>query len=100
MRIVLGDLIEPDRAASGPGLGPARFCGVFMSVNPVFAALTGLIVLGQALTPADWLAIAVIVTVNAVSASGRAPQPEGRTSAASAPRTDPRVTPTVPGPRS
>src|SRR3984957_12030513 len=30
---------------------PARFYGVFMSVNPVFAALTGLIVLGQSLQP-------------------------------------------------
>ena len=28
---------------------PARFFGVFMSVNPVFAALTGLVVLGQSL---------------------------------------------------
>ena len=53
---------------------PARFFGVFMSVNPVFAALTGLVVLRQSLGPADWLAIAVIVTVNAVSASGRAPR--------------------------
>ena len=52
---------------------PARFFGVFMSVNPVFAALTGLIVLGQSLAPADWLAIAVIVTVNAVSAGRPAP---------------------------
>jgi inner membrane transporter RhtA len=48
---------------------PARFFGVFMSVNPVFAGLTGLIVLGQSLAAADWLAVAVIVTVNAVSAS-------------------------------
>ncbi len=48
---------------------PARFFGVFMSVNPVFAALTGLIVLGQSLEPADWLAIAAIVTANAVSVS-------------------------------
>jgi inner membrane transporter RhtA len=48
---------------------PARFFGVFMSVNPVFAALTGLIVLGQSLPPADWLAIAAIVAANAVSAS-------------------------------
>src|ERR1700722_17589868 len=53
---------------------PARFFGVFMSVNPVFAALTGLIVLGQSLQPADWLAIAAVVTANAVSVSsgGRA----------------------------
>jgi inner membrane transporter RhtA len=53
---------------------PARFFGVFMSVNPVFAALTGLLVLGQSLAPADWLAIGVIVSVNAVSASGAGPR--------------------------
>jgi inner membrane transporter RhtA len=28
---------------------PLRFYGVFMSVNPVFAAVTGLVVLGQSL---------------------------------------------------
>jgi inner membrane transporter RhtA len=48
---------------------PARFFGVFMSVNPVFAALTGLVVLGQSLQTADWLAIAAIVSANAVSLS-------------------------------
>ena len=48
---------------------PARFYGVFMSVNPVFAALTGLVVLGQSLQPADWLAIAAIVTANALTLS-------------------------------
>jgi inner membrane transporter RhtA len=48
---------------------PARFFSVFMSINPVFAALTGLIVLGQSLEPADWLAIAAIVTANAVGVS-------------------------------
>jgi inner membrane transporter RhtA len=47
---------------------PARFFGVFMSINPVLAALTGLVVLGQALQPADWLAIVAIVAANAVSA--------------------------------
>jgi len=47
----------------------ARAFGVFMSVNPVFAALTGLIILGQSLPLADWLAIAAIVAANAVSAS-------------------------------
>ncbi len=45
----------------------ARYFGVFMSANPVFAALTGLLVLGQALQPADWIAIAAIVSANAVS---------------------------------
>ena len=63
---------------------PARFFGVFMSVNPVFAALTGLIVLGQSLELADWLAIAAIVTSNAVSISTSGPargpgQRSGRT---------------------
>jgi inner membrane transporter RhtA len=48
---------------------PARAFGVFMSVNPVFAALTGLVILGQSLPLADWLAIAAIVAANAVSAS-------------------------------
>jgi inner membrane transporter RhtA len=46
---------------------PARFFGVYMSVNPVFAALIGLLVLRQSLRPADWLAIGAIVTANAVS---------------------------------
>jgi inner membrane transporter RhtA len=48
---------------------PARFFGVFMSVNPVFAALIGLAVLGQSLPLTDWLAIAAIVSANAVSVS-------------------------------
>jgi inner membrane transporter RhtA len=51
---------------------PAGFFGVFMSVNPVFAAVTGLAVLGQELRPADWLAILAIVVANAVSAWGAA----------------------------
>ena len=48
---------------------PAQFFGVFMSVNPVLAALVGLLVLDQHLGPVDWLAIAVIVTANAVAIS-------------------------------
>ncbi len=48
---------------------PARFFGVFMSVNPVFAVLTGLVILGQSLAWLDWLAIAAIVTANGVSVS-------------------------------
>jgi inner membrane transporter RhtA len=50
---------------------PARFYGVFMSVNPVLAALIGLAVLGQALSLIEWLAIAAIVTANAVSIAAR-----------------------------
>jgi hypothetical protein len=48
----------------------ARFFGVFMSVNPVFAALSGLIVLGQRLSLANWLSIAAIVTANAIGVRG------------------------------
>jgi inner membrane transporter RhtA len=54
---------------------PARFFGVFMSVNPVFAALVGLVVLSQSLALIDWLAIAAIVSANAVSVgAGRRPR--------------------------
>ena len=48
---------------------PARFFGVFMSINPVFAALTGLVILGQSLGLVDWLSVAAIVSANAVSVS-------------------------------
>ena len=48
---------------------PASFIGLFMSVNPVFAALTGLAVLGQSLGLANWVAVAAIVTANALSVS-------------------------------
>ena len=48
---------------------PTQFFGVFMSVNPVLAALSGIVVLGQSLELADWLAVAAIVTANAVSVS-------------------------------
>jgi inner membrane transporter RhtA len=70
---------------------PARFFGVFMSVNPVFAALTGLVVLGQSLGLADWLAVAAIVTANAVSVSvgGQARGPSQRLCCTSAVVSDP-----------
>jgi inner membrane transporter RhtA len=81
---------------------PARFFGVFMSVNPVFAALTGLVVLGQSLALADWLAIAAIVTANAVSVSAGA-RPTRPAEPASPGPTSPGPTspgPTSPGPTS
>ncbi|MBB2910666.1 inner membrane transporter RhtA [Streptosporangium becharense] len=49
----------------------ARFFGVFMSVNPVLAALCGTLLLGQALAPNEWLGIAVIVVVNAVAVAAK-----------------------------
>jgi len=50
---------------------PAQFFGVFMSVNPVVAALAGLVVLSQSLAWVQWLAIAAIVAANAVSVALR-----------------------------
>ena len=46
-----------------------------MSVNPVLAALVGLVILDQTLRWAEWLAIAAIVSANAVSVltAGRRP---------------------------
>ncbi|WP_424921948.1 EamA family transporter [Streptomyces sp. wa1] len=46
---------------------PADLFGVFMSVNPVFAAVVGLVVLDQHLAPAAWAAVLVIVGANTVS---------------------------------
>ncbi len=50
---------------------PAKFFGVFMSVNPVFAALAGLVILGQHLGWSARLAIVVIVAVNALAVSAQ-----------------------------
>ena len=57
---------------------PAQLFGVFMSVNPVFAALIGLAVLGQHLGTLSWLAIAVIVGAN-TAALATAPSIERNT---------------------
>ncbi|HEY1915360.1 MAG TPA: EamA family transporter [Streptosporangiaceae bacterium] len=46
---------------------PANFFGTFMSVNPMLAALTGLVILGQSLAWSGWLAIAAIMAANAIS---------------------------------
>jgi inner membrane transporter RhtA len=48
-----------------------------MSVNPVFAALVGLIVLHQHLDPAAWAAIWVIVGANAIAVTA-GPGPASR----------------------
>ncbi|MBH5335417.1 EamA family transporter [Streptomyces pactum] len=56
---------------------PAQFFGVFMSVNPVFAALVGWAVLDQRLDPLAWSAILVIVGTNAlavITSSARRPR--------------------------
>ncbi|TQM45075.1 EamA family transporter [Pseudonocardia cypriaca] len=43
---------------------PAHSFGLFMSLSPVFAAAIGAVVLGEALAPLDWLAIALVVSAN------------------------------------
>lgn len=44
---------------------PTRFFGLFSSCHPVFAALAGLLLLGQALNTHQWAGIAIVVSVNA-----------------------------------
>ncbi|WP_338894692.1 EamA family transporter [Streptomyces sp. TG1A-60] len=46
---------------------PAQVFGLFMSVNPVLAALAGWIMLGQGLGWAEWAAIGAVVVANALS---------------------------------
>ncbi|WP_430782252.1 EamA family transporter [Actinoplanes sp. G11-F43] len=52
---------------------PARYFGVVMSVHPVFAALAGLILLGQVLALHEWIGIVVVVAVNVVAVRQNAP---------------------------
>ena len=52
---------------------PPRFFGVFMSVNPMWAALAGLIVLGQVLAVHEWTGIALVVIANAVAVATARP---------------------------
>ncbi|MEV0897098.1 EamA family transporter [Actinoplanes sp. NPDC049802] len=61
---------------------PARYFGVVMSVHPVFAALAGLVLLGQVLAVHEWAGIAVVVAVNVLavrqnSGHGTAPAQHG-----------------------
>ncbi|KUN01255.1 hypothetical protein AQI95_32040 [Streptomyces yokosukanensis] len=46
---------------------PARTFGLFMSVNPVLAAVVGRVVLGQGLGLPEWAGIGAVVAANAVS---------------------------------
>jgi inner membrane transporter RhtA len=47
----------------------ARFFGVFMSVNPVIAAVAGVVLLQQVLDLHEWVGITIVVVVNAVAVS-------------------------------
>ncbi|PPF45234.1 EamA family transporter [Pseudoclavibacter sp. AY1F1] len=46
-----------------------RFFGVFMSINPMFAALAGVVVLGEVPVAHEWIGMAIIVGVNAIAVS-------------------------------
>lgn len=46
---------------------PAAFFGVFMSINPILAALSGTLVLGQVLVVHEWLGMGMIVATNAIA---------------------------------
>ncbi len=48
---------------------PAQFFGVFMSVNPVLAALAGTVVLHQILGLREWTGIVVVAAANAIAMS-------------------------------
>jgi inner membrane transporter RhtA len=52
---------------------PARLFGVWMSVQPAVAALIGLAVLGQRLSPAEWAGIACVVAASAGAAAAARP---------------------------
>jgi len=54
---------------------PARVFGIWMSLEPAVAALVGLVVLGQELTPREWLAVGCVMAACAGAARGaREPQ--------------------------
>lgn len=46
---------------------PARFFGTFMSMHPVWAALAGLVLLGQVLAAHEWIGIVLVALSNAVA---------------------------------
>ncbi len=49
---------------------PARVFGVWMSLEPAVAALIGLVMLGQHLSPVEWFAIACVIVACAGAARG------------------------------
>jgi inner membrane transporter RhtA len=46
---------------------PAQFFGVFMSVNPVLAALAGIVLLRQVLGLHEWVGIVIVAAANAIA---------------------------------
>lgn len=64
---------------------PQSLFGIFMSVQPVYGALVGVVVLGQALATHEWVGMGAIVVSNvvAVTAAGRGAARAPRTRVAS-----------------
>jgi inner membrane transporter RhtA len=56
---------------------PARVFGIWMSLEPAVAALAGLVILGEALSGRQWLAVGAVMVASAGAARG-----EGGTAAA------------------
>ena len=52
---------------------PARLFGVWMSVQPAVAAIIGLLILRQRLSPAEWAGIACVVAASAGAAGSTGP---------------------------
>lgn len=50
---------------------PAPVFAVFMSIQPVMAALAGLLLLGQIMEPHEWLGTVIVVGANAVAVHAR-----------------------------
>lgn len=71
---------------------PQRLFGVFMSVHPVLAGISGILLLGQVLELHEWVGIAVVVAANAVAVAAARTPP-----VAPAPEPDPVRVPAVVG---
>jgi inner membrane transporter RhtA len=56
---------------------PARIFGIWMSLEPAVAAVVGLILLGEALAPREWAAIACVIVACAGAARGAGRSPGG-----------------------
>lgn len=56
---------------------PARLFGVWMSVQPAVAAIIGLLILRQRLSPAEWAGIACVVAASAGAAAAARPAAAG-----------------------
>ena len=85
-------LLNPQAIALGAGVGllstalpytlemvvltrlPARTFGILMSLEPALGALAGLILLGQRLTPVQWLAIGAVMVASAGATATAAPR--------------------------